>query len=292
MIPVRPQPDPLAGATYQALIDLLPRSSGVTGTKAFGGVVTFPAGEIVLDKPLMLAPFVTLRGQATGTLLRTRYTGPAIVRMTHNDNWQGDGHAVEDMQIACTGGTAIGVDASIRNAELPSFRNLHIFGGGIDLIMPGSADNITFQPLFERVRFYGWKDYCIRGAPRMARFVQVKCNGQTQTTPAIDLDGFALNGSFQECWHEGTAGPLIRITGQFSRFSWNAGQWNEQHWSDAKMPQVILEGGAMLVADWIVMRDTAPAFLRGDSSSVTGVNVLAMDANGNPVDHAKAYVVN
>lgn len=286
-------PDPLNGATVQAAIDAIVTPPGsLDGTRAIGGIIPLPNGVVTLDKPLMLPSYVALIGQRTGTLLRTKYPGPAIILKTNTDNGAGYLHAVEDMQISVTGGTAIAIDKSISNTENICFRNLQIFGGGIDCRMVSSKDNITYQPTFERIQFYNWGDYAIRCAPRSGRFVSIKCNGHEQqvgTSPWIDLDGWALSASLDSFWLEGFGGPFLRLTGQFSRFDWNASGWNEQHWSNAAIPQFILEGGANLAASYVVARDSAPFFLRG-GSIITGPNVMPMDAGGNLINFDKAFI--
>lgn len=280
---------PSVSATIQAQIDaLVTPPHSLEGVSATGGIVMIPTGTITLDKPLTVPSYVHLRGQCTGTHLGTKYVGPAIILTTITDNGYGAQQSVEDMQIAVTGGTAISLDKKLNNTENIAFRNLDIFGGGIDCRMPNSSDNITYQPTFERIRFQNWGAFAIRCAPRMGRFTSLKFNGQTQATPALDLDGWALSGSINDCWFEGTAGPFVRITGKFSRFTWNASNWNEQHWSNGQ-PQIVLEGGANLIADYIVARDIAPVLLKG-GSTVTGANVMPMDASGNLIDRAKAFV--
>lgn len=295
-------------AEAQQQLDRKAWSNGIAAGQApEGGSVEFAEGEILIDKPIILRPGAIVRGQGDGTLLKKApgYTEAIFIMATPGDHGAGDNCLIENLATDGPGPVFRYAQPWDKLPKLyaitgefhrPTFRNLTIHRGSIDLWLPNSS-HVTYQPTFDNIYFRSPDSWVLRGAVRMATLRNVKVLGKWKggLVPAgmIDFWGLASGGELNNCHIEGDYPcPFLKFTGGSEGYEalWRIkGLWSEPNWEALNShPQMVLSG-TRLEVDRMVAQDLAPIILKDRSELNASLGLRATDEAGRVIPLGAVY---
>lgn len=225
---------PTSISDIQAMLDGSQSTSGINAVNPIGASAQLSGGVIASKKPLILWTGCRVLGQGPATILNSNVSLGCK---------QGHGYTQDVEFGGCQLNGNIGIDPSA-TAEMQSIY-LH------DLYIQGTIDlgAITrYRVTLERVTFVGpFNGPLFKGNARIGRFVDVKVQGQNNTTqPLIQFNGPLNMMNLEACWFETTGGgTIVSCKGDHSQLT-EIGNWWELH--AVTGPQMIIDGaGSKLI---------------------------------------------